>query len=210
MGDREGEASRRAQEGRPSSCSIRSRASRAAYNTIVPPSGKSALGAASTATRCSGRSASSARRGTSRKAGSLTIISTRAGRHRLADGRGHLRGVQGHRQPRDIHLDRKLTDRRVFSRRSTFRRAATRKEELLIPEGNDLNRVWVLRQGADAAVAGRGDGAAAVADGQDQDEPGFPGVDVRTAARVSHTDQPCRPIRNLIAANPEPRNPDSL
>ena len=30
--------------------------------------------------------------------GSLTILATRAGRDRLEDGRGHLRGVQGHRQ----------------------------------------------------------------------------------------------------------------
>ena len=39
-----------------------------AYNTIVPPSGKVLVGRRRTATRCSGRSASSARRATSRKA----------------------------------------------------------------------------------------------------------------------------------------------
>ena len=44
----------------------------------------------------------------------------------------------------EIHLDRKLVDKRVF-RRSTSRRAATRKEELLL-SAEDLNRVWVLRK----------------------------------------------------------------
>ena len=39
-----------------------------AYNTIVPPSGQGALGRRRLRTRCSGRSASSARRATSRRA----------------------------------------------------------------------------------------------------------------------------------------------
>jgi len=44
----------------------------------------------------------------------------------------------------EIHLDRKLTDRRVFPS-IDITKSGTRKEELLIPK-EDLNRVWVLRK----------------------------------------------------------------
>jgi transcription termination factor Rho len=44
----------------------------------------------------------------------------------------------------EIHLDRKLTDRRVFPS-IDIQKSGTRKEELLIPK-EDLNRVWVLRK----------------------------------------------------------------
>ena len=44
----------------------------------------------------------------------------------------------------EIHLDRKLTDRRVFPS-IDINRSGTRKEELLIEEG-DLNRIWILRK----------------------------------------------------------------
>ena len=44
----------------------------------------------------------------------------------------------------EIHLDRKLTDRRVFPS-VDIQKSGTRKEELLIPR-EDLNRVWVLRK----------------------------------------------------------------
>jgi transcription termination factor Rho len=44
----------------------------------------------------------------------------------------------------EIHLDRKLTDRRVFPS-IDIQKSGTRKEELLIPK-DDLNRVWVLRK----------------------------------------------------------------
>src|SRR5439155_8467981 len=43
-----------------------------------------------------------------------------------------------------IHLDRKLTDRRVFPS-IDISKSGTRKEELLLPK-EDLNRVWVLRK----------------------------------------------------------------
>ena len=41
----------------------------------------------------------------------------------------------------EIHLDRKLADRRVFPA-IDIQKSGTRKEELLIPK-EDLNRVWV-------------------------------------------------------------------
>jgi transcription termination factor Rho len=44
----------------------------------------------------------------------------------------------------EIHLDRKLTDRRVFPS-IDIQKSGTRKEELLIPK-DDLSRVWVLRK----------------------------------------------------------------
>ncbi len=44
----------------------------------------------------------------------------------------------------EIHLDRKLTDRRVFPSMD-INRSGTRKEELLVPEGV-LNRIWILRK----------------------------------------------------------------
>jgi transcription termination factor Rho len=44
----------------------------------------------------------------------------------------------------EIHLDRKLVDKRVFPA-IDIQKSGTRKEELLLsPE--DLNRVWVLRK----------------------------------------------------------------
>jgi transcription termination factor Rho len=45
----------------------------------------------------------------------------------------------------EIHLDRKLADRRVFPA-IDIQKSGTRKEELLISK-EDLNRVWVLRKG---------------------------------------------------------------
>jgi len=44
----------------------------------------------------------------------------------------------------EIHLDRKLSDRRVFPA-IDIGKSGTRKEELLLPK-EDLNRVWVLRK----------------------------------------------------------------
>jgi transcription termination factor Rho len=44
----------------------------------------------------------------------------------------------------EIHLDRKLADKRVFPA-IDLQKSGTRKEELLIPK-DDLNRIWVLRK----------------------------------------------------------------
>ena len=44
----------------------------------------------------------------------------------------------------EVHLDRKLADRRVFPA-IDIQKSGTRKEELLLPK-EDLNRVWVLRK----------------------------------------------------------------
>jgi transcription termination factor Rho len=44
----------------------------------------------------------------------------------------------------EIHLDRKLMDKRVFPA-IDISKSGTRKEELLLPK-EELNRVWVLRK----------------------------------------------------------------
>ena len=73
----------------------------------------------------------------------------------------------------EIHLDRKLADRRVFPA-IDIQKSGTRKEELLIAK-EDLNRVWVLRKVLNAALAARRHGAAALEDGQDQEQREFLG-----------------------------------
>jgi transcription termination factor Rho len=113
-----------------------------AYNTVVPSSGKVLTGGVdSNALQRPKRFFGAARN--IEEGGSLTIIATA-----LIDtgsrmdevifeefkGTGNL----------EIHLDRKLTDRRVFPS-IDIQKSGTRKEELLIPR-DDLNRVWVLRK----------------------------------------------------------------
>jgi transcription termination factor Rho len=44
----------------------------------------------------------------------------------------------------EIHLDRKLTEKRMFPS-IDINRSGTRKEELLLPP-EDLNRIWILRK----------------------------------------------------------------
>ena len=113
-----------------------------AYNTVVPPSGKVLSGGVdSNALQRPKRFFGAARN--IEEGGSLTIIATA-----LIDtgsrmdevifeefkGTGNL----------EIHLDRKLADRRVFPA-VDIQKSGTRKEELLIQK-EDLNRVWVLRK----------------------------------------------------------------
>jgi transcription termination factor Rho len=113
-----------------------------AYNTIVPPSGKVLSGGVdSNALQRPKRFFGAARN--IEGGGSLTIISTALidTGSRMDDiifeefkGTGNL----------EIHLDRKLTDRRVFPS-IDIQKSGTRKEELLMAK-EDLNRVWVLRK----------------------------------------------------------------
>jgi transcription termination factor Rho len=44
----------------------------------------------------------------------------------------------------EIHLDRRLSDKRLFPA-IDLQRSGTRKEELLIPK-DDLSRIWVMRR----------------------------------------------------------------
>ena len=114
-----------------------------AYNSVIPPSGK-VLSGGSRFERAAETEAVLRRRAQHRGGGLPHDHRDRAHRHRLAHGRCDLRGVQGHRQ----HGDPSRPEARptsASSRRSTCRRAARAKEELLLPR-EDLNRVWVLRK----------------------------------------------------------------
>ncbi len=113
-----------------------------AYNTIVPPSGKVLSGGVdSNALQRPKRFFGAARN--VEEGGSLTIIATALidTGSRMDDvifeefkGTGNM----------EIHLDRKLVDKRVFPA-IDINKSGTRKEELLMPR-EELNRVWILRK----------------------------------------------------------------
>ena len=113
-----------------------------AYNTVIPPSGKVLSGGLdSNALQKPKRFFGAARN--IEEGGSLTIIATALidTGSRMDDvifeefkGTGNM----------EIHLDRKLVDKRVFPA-IDIQKSGTRKEELLIPR-EDLNRIWVLRK----------------------------------------------------------------
>lgn len=113
-----------------------------AYNAIVPPSGKVLSGGVdSSALHRPKRFFGAARN--IEDGGSLTIIATA-----LIDTGSRMDEVifeefkgTGNME---IHLDRKLSDRRIFPAMD-INRSGTRKEELLIPK-EDLNRIWILRK----------------------------------------------------------------
>jgi transcription termination factor Rho len=113
-----------------------------AYNTIVPPSGKVLSGGVdSNALQRPKRFFGAARN--IEEGGSLTIIATALidTGSRMDDvifeefkGTGNM----------EIHLERKLVDKRVFPA-IDINKSGTRKEELLLPK-EELNRVWILRK----------------------------------------------------------------
>ncbi len=113
-----------------------------AYNTVVPPSGKILSGGVdSNALHRPKRFFGAARN--IEGGGSLTIIATA-----LIDTGSRMDEVifeefkgTGNME---IHLDRKLADRRIFPS-IDINRSGTRKEELLLPP-DDLNRIWILRK----------------------------------------------------------------
>ena len=113
-----------------------------AYNSVVPPSGKILSGGLdSNALHKPKRFFGAARN--IEEGGSLTIIATA-----LVDTGSRMDEVifeefkgTGNME---IHLDRKLSDRRVFPS-IDINRSGTRKEELLL-EKADLNRIWILRK----------------------------------------------------------------
>ena len=113
-----------------------------AYNTIVPPSGKVLSGGVdSNALQKPKRFFGAARN--IEEGGSMTIIATA-----LVDTGSRMDEVifeefkgTGNME---IHLDRRLVDKRVFPA-IDVNRSGTRKEELLL-EDYELNRVWVLRK----------------------------------------------------------------
>ncbi len=113
-----------------------------AYNAVVPPSGKILSGGLdSNALHKPKRFFGAARN--IEEGGSLTIIATA-----LIDTGSRMDEVifeefkgTGNME---IHLERKLSDRRVYPS-IDINLSGTRKEELLL-EGADLNRIWILRK----------------------------------------------------------------
>jgi transcription termination factor Rho len=113
-----------------------------AYNAVIPPSGKVLSGGLdSNALQKPKRFFGAARN--IEEGGSLTIIATALidTGSRMDDvifeefkGTGNM----------ELHLDRNLSDRRIFPAIDVTR-SGTRKEELLIPK-EDLNRLWILRK----------------------------------------------------------------
>jgi transcription termination factor Rho len=113
-----------------------------AYNTVVPPSGKVLSGGVdSNALQRPKRFFGAARN--IEEGGSLTIIATALidTGSRMDDvifeefkGTGNM----------EVHLDRKLVDKRVFPA-IDINKSGTRKDELLMPR-DELNRVWILRK----------------------------------------------------------------
>jgi transcription termination factor Rho len=113
-----------------------------AYNTVVPPSGKILSGGVdSNALHRPKRFFGAARN--IEEGGSLTIIATA-----LVDTGSRMDEVifeefkgTGNME---IHLDRKLSDKRIFPA-IDINRSGTRKEELLLST-EELNKVWILRK----------------------------------------------------------------
>ena len=113
-----------------------------AYNAVIPPSGKVLSGGLdSNALQKPKRFFGAARN--IEEGGSLTILATA-----LVDTGSRMDDVifeefkgTGNME---IHLDRKLVDKRVFPA-IDIQKSGTRKEELLL-DRDDLNRVWVLRK----------------------------------------------------------------
>src|SRR5580700_64629 len=113
-----------------------------AYNTVVPPSGKILSGGVdSNALHKPKRFFGAARN--VEEGGSLTIIATA-----LIDTGSRMDEVifeefKGTGNS-EIHLDRKLMEKRVFPAMD-INKSGTRKEDLLM-EKSELNRLWILRK----------------------------------------------------------------
>ncbi|HWR72383.1 MAG TPA: transcription termination factor Rho, partial [Nitrospirota bacterium] len=113
-----------------------------AYNTVVPASGKVLTGGVdANALQKPKRFFGAARN--IEEGGSLTIMATA-----LVDTGSRMDDVifeefkgTGNME---LHLDRKLVDKRVFPA-IDINQSGTRKEELLVDK-DDLNRMWVLRK----------------------------------------------------------------
>ncbi len=113
-----------------------------AHNSVVPPSGKILSGGIdSNALQRPKRFFGAARN--IEEGGSLTIIATA-----LIDTGSRMDDVifeefKGTGNS-EIHLDRRLSDKRLFPS-IDLQRSGTRKEELLLSK-EDLNRIWVMRR----------------------------------------------------------------
>lgn len=114
-----------------------------AHNTVIPHSGKILSGGVDANALHKPKRFFGAARNIE-EGGSLTIIATA-----LVDTGSRMDEVifeefKGTGNS-EVLLDRKLADRRIFPAFDIIR-SGTRKEELLIGDSNDMNRLWVLRK----------------------------------------------------------------
>ena len=113
-----------------------------AYNTVVPPSGKILSGGVDSNALHKPKKFFGAARNIE-DGGSLTIIATAlidTGRRMDEVIFEEFKGTGN----MEIHLDRRLMDKRVFPA-IDINKSGTRKEELLIAK-EDLGRIWILRK----------------------------------------------------------------
>jgi transcription termination factor Rho len=113
-----------------------------AYNTVIPPSGKILSGGVDANALHKPKRFFGAARNVE-EGGSLTIIATS-----LVDTGSRMDEVifeefKGTGNS-EIHLDRKLMEKRIFPCLD-INKSATRKEEMLL-KPDVLNRMWILRQ----------------------------------------------------------------
>ena len=144
-----------------------------AYNTVIPPVGQGALGR-TRLERAAEAEAVLRRRAEHRGRRLADDHGHRPRRHRLPDGRRHLRGVQGDRQhgdPSGPQAGRQagLPGHRHPEERHAQGRAAAGARRSEPGVGAE--------EGPAPIVGGRSDGAAARQDVQDPLEPGLPGFD---------------------------------
>jgi transcription termination factor Rho len=113
-----------------------------AYNLAMPPSGRTLSGGVDTAALYPPKRFFGAARNTE-EGGSLTIIATclvETGSRMDEVVYEEFKGTGN----MELHLDRKLAERRVFPSMD-IQRSGTRKEELLLSE-NTIRQVWLLRR----------------------------------------------------------------
>ena len=138
----------------------------------------------------------------------------RARRDRLEDGRGDLRGVQGHRQL-ELRLSRQLADKRIFPA-VDVNASGTRREEMLLG-ADEVKITWKLRRalaGLDQQQAARGRARPAQGDAVERRVPHADAeVDARrhgAAALARARDRP--PLRLRVRVRPgrcSPSTPSS-
>jgi transcription termination factor Rho len=113
-----------------------------AYNLAMPPSGRTLSGGVDTAALYPPKRFFGAARNTE-EGGSLTIIATclvETGSRMDEVVYEEFKGTGN----MELHLDRKLSERRLFPAMD-IQRSGTRKEELLLSE-NTIRQVWLLRR----------------------------------------------------------------
>ena len=141
--DRAGQAPRGAGPGRRRAARLASPACGRAYNLAAPASGRILSGGVDSAALYPPKRFFGAARNIE-NGGSLTILATALVETGLEDGRGDLRGVQGHREHGAAALAARLAEKRIFPAIDVDA-SGTRREEILMST-DELKIVWKLRR----------------------------------------------------------------